>query len=371
MRKYQQQKRQCLVEAFSLRENVVVLTLVLGLTCSMVVLVVQSFSKAFSMEFASNHNNIIDTTTTMFVEESMVSMALEAQMNIWPPMSACVDVTNLVISKNNHNTNDNVVAIQQWQQQQHPFVSPHNIRKEILQLYQEGKGTMNKTPGFVTVGRRLLNYSMIHNQTLLTLQIGGMDGYSNDPMYRMFVKKGQEEEEGIYNNNNQQRSLQHWMPIVVEGGMINFQKLYHNYKSYGALSLMEPNELQQYVQQQQQQKARKNHNDRGIIPCSLIEHWAISYHGEPSKKDGSNNHTYCEFCRFNNDLLSQSNPPPLCKQQPYVSPPNKQSNDTKGFLSVCVLYFLERATCVCLLPLETHTLISVFLLYRLLYIPKK
>lgn len=54
------------------------------------------------------------------------------------------------------------------------------------------------------------------NQTLLTLQIGGMDGISNNPMHNMFVR-------------DSPLNLHNWFSIVVEPVTTNFEQLTKNY----------------------------------------------------------------------------------------------------------------------------------------------
>lgn len=66
---------------------------------------------------------------------------------------------------------------------------------------------------FVELSRLIYKSAIEKNRTLLTLQIGGMDGVSNDPMHEIF----------------KELNLSNWFPVVVEPVPTNFNQLKQNY----------------------------------------------------------------------------------------------------------------------------------------------
>jgi hypothetical protein len=113
---------------------------------------------------------------------------------------------------------------------------------------------------FSRLGTRLMKAAEQQDKALVTVQVGGMDGKSNDPMNKMVMALP---------------SARQWLPIVIEPVPQNFATLEKHYAT-----------LQ---------------SDKGII-CSLPERRAISY-------DGSDT---CTFCHFN---LSDT-ADPHCQKQP-------------------------------------------------------
>ena len=106
---------------------------------------------------------------------------------------------------------------------------------------------------------RVMLAAATENEHLITVQIGGMDGISNDPMYESFVIP-------------QHLDLANWVPIVFEPVARNFVLLRSQY--------------------------RRLYNKRGIA-CMLLQRRAIKYPGEGR----------CSFYSFN----TSKNSLPLCK----------------------------------------------------------
>jgi len=103
------------------------------------------------------------------------------------------------------------------------FLSTDSIRR-LVQSVTEGYNE-TRPPPFAMLGRALLDTARNASQRLLTLQIGGMDGKSNDPLYEMFVAK-QKQDLGL--------DIRHWFPIVVEPVHYNFDSLTRTYHEIAA-----------------------------------------------------------------------------------------------------------------------------------------
>jgi len=82
---------------------------------------------------------------------------------------------------------------------------------EIHSVVDEYMRGMNNN--FVELSRLIYKSAIEKNRTLLTLQIGGMDGVSNDPMHEIF----------------KELNLSNWFPVVVEPVPTNFNQLKQNY----------------------------------------------------------------------------------------------------------------------------------------------
>jgi len=137
-------------------------------------------------------------------------------------------------------------------------IFPLDEVRRIVQEYHDEEGVVEcferkacRKKQLERIGQLLLEEATGQNQLLVTVQIGGMDGVSNDPMYQMFVKQPRPS------------NLQHWMPVVVEPVPQNFRALQQTY--------------QEIVQQ---------HG----LECPLLAQQAISYEA---------NQTQCTFCHFN------------------------------------------------------------------------
>jgi len=90
------------------------------------------------------------------------------------------------------------------------------------------RSTRSSTCLYSSIGQHLLQHAFKQNKTLLTVQVGVMDGISNDPMYEMFVT----EETKLINNNNKSEEgniLRHWLPVLIEPVPINYKALLDTY----------------------------------------------------------------------------------------------------------------------------------------------
>lgn len=131
-----------------------------------------------------------------------------------------------------------------------PFMPLSDI-SFVVQEYIQGMRN-----GFKELSRLIYQSALENNQILLTLQIGGMDGISNDPMHQIFVL-------------DDLLRLHHWFPIVVEPVPTNFDQLTLNYADI-------------------QEK-------RGM-PGTAIRQYAIT-----SERDSG----ACEFCHWNTSSMDQ------------------------------------------------------------------
>lgn len=125
---------------------------------------------------------------------------------------------------------------------------------EIYSVVQKYVAEMSNN--FRDISRLIYESALEKNRILLTLQIGGMDGISNDPMYEIFVK-------------DEQLSLHNWFPIVVEPVTTNFGQLKLNYANF--------------------------QEGRGL-PGAAVRQYAIT-----SERD----HGTCEFCHWHDTSMEQ------------------------------------------------------------------
>ena len=144
-----------------------------------------------------------------------------------------------------------------------PLFPLEEVRR-IVQEYHDEEGVVEclnenvcRKKQFDRIGQLLLEEATAQNKLLVTVQIGGMDGSSNDPMYEMFVKQPRRPPQ------QPSPSLQHWMPVVVEPVPQNFRALQQTYREIA-----------------------QQHG----LQCPLLAQQAISY--EASQKQ-------CTFCHFN------------------------------------------------------------------------
>lgn len=132
---------------------------------------------------------------------------------------------------------------------------------------------------FTTIGQRLLKRATDRNQLLLTAQVGGMDGQSGDPMYKMFAT--QNRAIGLPNKTS---SLRSWIPLVVEPVPVNFESLQ---QTYGDLQ-----------------------RDYGL-ECPLLSNWAISYDDDDDDEEDAENKG-CTFCRYDTSETADD----TCREAP-------------------------------------------------------
>lgn len=109
--------------------------------------------------------------------------------------------------------------------------------------------TKNSALKFGKVGKALYEKAMKEDSLLFTIQIGGMDGQSNDPMFNTLVK-------------GKTWKLDHWIPMVFEPVQTNFINLRKTYR---------------HLEEQRD------------LSCSYLLQYAVSYNAISST---------CGFCRF-------------------------------------------------------------------------
>ena len=131
----------------------------------------------------------------------------------------------------------------------------------------------SETCKFASIGQNLLHHAIQRNETLLTVQVGAMDGVSNDPMYKMFV---QEKPIQYVSSWRSFASLNNWLPVMIEPVPINYEALIETYADIAT--------------------------ERGL-GCAVPIHAAVSY--DATK-------TSCPFCRVN----TSDNAPDVCKSMP-------------------------------------------------------
>ncbi len=121
--------------------------------------------------------------------------------------------------------------------------------QKIVKDYVEERTDQSSRPRFVPVLNTLMKAASARGVSLMTFQLGGMDGKTGDPMYRM---------------TEFQENLESWEPIVVEPVPDNFQKLVGTYRV---------------------------HQEEKGLKCPRLLHQIISY-------DNHDDHNRCHFCHF-------------------------------------------------------------------------
>lgn len=139
------------------------------------------------------------------------------------------------------------------------------------------------------LGRALLDEATRRDRTLVTLQMGGMDGRSNDPLWTTFVGDGHK---GKTNKQNATPNLTHWMPVVVEPVERNFQALQRNYASVPDL--------------------RCFHAVRWAMKYDAREDQTEDEASTDAKDYNENNNGTCTFYTFDDSETA----PRLCKDKP-------------------------------------------------------
>mmetsp|Transcript_39020 Transcript_39020/g.82053 ORF Transcript_39020/g.82053 Transcript_39020/m.82053 type:complete len:398 (+) Transcript_39020:123-1316(+) len=125
---------------------------------------------------------------------------------------------------------------------------------------------------FASIGQHLLHLAIQRNETLLTLQVGAMDGKSNDPMYEMLV---QEMNRFMYGRETFS-TLVNWLPVMIEPVPINYEGMLDTYAEIA--------------------------RDKGL-GCAVPINAAVSYTTTESK---------CPFCRVN----TAEDAPQRCREIP-------------------------------------------------------
>eukprot|EP00584_Thalassiosira_punctigera_P017870 CAMPEP_0172560970 /NCGR_PEP_ID=MMETSP1067-20121228/90991_1 /TAXON_ID=265564 ORGANISM="Thalassiosira punctigera, Strain Tpunct2005C2" /NCGR_SAMPLE_ID=MMETSP1067 /ASSEMBLY_ACC=CAM_ASM_000444 /LENGTH=295 /DNA_ID=CAMNT_0013350901 /DNA_START=99 /DNA_END=986 /DNA_ORIENTATION=+ len=125
---------------------------------------------------------------------------------------------------------------------------------------------------FASIGQHLLHLAIQRNETLVTLQVGAMDGKSNDPMYEMFVEEGKQ----FMYSRESFSSLVNWLPVMIEPVPVNYAGMVDTYVDIA--------------------------KSKGL-GCAVPIHAAVSYDGTK---------TECPFCRVN----TADDAPQRCREIP-------------------------------------------------------
>ena len=139
--------------------------------------------------------------------------------------------------------------------------------QSIVKHWHEINCPEKNTCQFSSIGQHLLHLAMKWNQTLLTVQVGAMDGRSNDPMYGMFVKtRGKnyvQAREIVPGKDSLFPDLRNWLPVMIEPVPKNYEDMKQTYLEVA--------------------------NETGL-GCAVPINAAVSYDSEKSS---------CAFCRVN------------------------------------------------------------------------
>ena len=147
----------------------------------------------------------------------------------------------------------------------------HEIRR-IVNYWHSFNCPRPASCKFASVGQHLLHLAAQQNETLLTLQIGAMDGKSNDPMYEMFV----DQQAKFLFGMEEAVSLVNWLPVLIEPVPLNYENMIKTYEEVA--------------------------RDKGL-GCAVPIHAAVSYDGSARE---------CAFCRVN----TADDAPQYCKELP-------------------------------------------------------
>jgi hypothetical protein len=147
-----------------------------------------------------------------------------------------------------------------------PSFLAHVSASHLLHEYVNATIESGKKPRFPPILQKLLEYASEHDQYFVTVQIGGMDGKTGDPLYRMTE---------LY-----RKSLKYWVPIVLEPVSANFVKLHATYATH--------------------------QEQRGLL-CPLLLNSLISY----ANVDDAAATDTCDFCHFDNESED-----PACHDMP-------------------------------------------------------
>jgi hypothetical protein len=139
--------------------------------------------------------------------------------------------------------------------------------RSVVKHWHEINCPEKNTCQFSSIGQHLLHLAMKWNQTLLTVQVGAMDGRSNDPMYGMFVKTWGKNyvqaREIVPGEDSLFPNLSNWLPVMIEPVPKNYDDMEQTYLRVA--------------------------KDKGL-GCAVPINAAVSYDSEKSS---------CAFCRVN------------------------------------------------------------------------
>lgn len=80
---------------------------------------------------------------------------------------------------------------------------------------------------FHSIGQHLLHHAIERNETLLTVQVGAMDGISNDPMFEMYADAGYRSKHHV--GVQSFKDLRNWLPVMIEPVPANYEALIETY----------------------------------------------------------------------------------------------------------------------------------------------
>mmetsp|Transcript_29337 Transcript_29337/g.32932 ORF Transcript_29337/g.32932 Transcript_29337/m.32932 type:complete len:442 (+) Transcript_29337:57-1382(+) len=212
------------------------------------------------------------------------------------------------------------------------LLSMEDIR-DVVKYWYKFNCPLKQTCILSSLGQHLLHAAIQQNKTMLTVQIGAMDGRSNDPMYSMFIKHNKYTNH-IHRNNNDPLNLNHWLPVLFEPVPSNFDALTKTYD--------------EIIQ-----------SDSGL-GCAVPVHAAVSYDG--MAEDKNNTSGECKFCRMN----TADDAPDKCKSSADWMKYQLGSLDCdahKRFFNI--VYDL----CILESPLPCATLQQLLARYKLMYAP--
>jgi len=139
--------------------------------------------------------------------------------------------------------------------------------QSVVKHWHEINCPEKNTCQFSSIGQHLLHLAMKWNQTLLTVQVGAMDGRSNDPMYGMLVKTWGKNyvqaREIVPGEDSLFPNLSDWLPVMIEPVPKNYDDMEQTYLGVA--------------------------KDKGL-GCAVPINAAVSYDSEKSS---------CAFCRVN------------------------------------------------------------------------
>ena len=107
----------------------------------------------------------------------------------------------------------------------HRFQCPPTPTKTTLQKVPE---EYKHTCKVASLGQYLLHAAHRANKSLLTVQVGAMDGTTNDPMYATFVPDHQHYQRYLW-TLQRQNAAHHWLPVLFEPVPSNYEKLTQHY----------------------------------------------------------------------------------------------------------------------------------------------
>ena len=130
----------------------------------------------------------------------------------------------------------------------------HTTATQLIHDYANATIQNGQKPRFPPILQKLLEKASADQEYFVTVQIGGMDGKTGDPLYRMTeLYKG---------------GLSYWVPVVLEPVPSNFAKLQETYRT---------------------------HEQQRNLHCPLLLNSLISYTQNDNDATAA---TTCDFCHF-------------------------------------------------------------------------